>query len=109
MFEFFQDIGNYQARKVDCYNDERLLVSTARVWDGSQPYETAIEHPEYNEGKMIIVEVYDDRDAAQEGHDRWVSLMTGDALPEKIQDCQNSTISSFLPSQDLCFPRKRPS
>jgi hypothetical protein len=107
MFEFINDIGNYTSRKVDCYNDGKLFISTARVSDGSQPYETAIEHPEYNGGTMIIVEAYDSADEAQSGHERWHKLMTGDDLPEFLQDCQNSALSQFLPSEDMRHPRKR--
>lgn len=76
--------------------DARLLVSTVRVNDGDHPYETAIAHPEYNRGAMVIVEAYDTREEAAAGHERWVAAMTAPTLPESLADCRNSYISQLV-------------
>lgn len=69
------------------------FVSTAYVTDASQPYETAVKHREYNDGKIVIVEGYDTKNEAALGHERWVAAMTADQLPEKLVDCGSSEIS----------------
>lgn len=96
MFEFLSDFGNYEDRKVGRYDADGLIVSTAAVSDGMQPYETAICHSEYNDRNPIIVEGYDSRSAAQEGHDKWVKLMTDVNLPEQLIDCINSGTRQLL-------------
>jgi hypothetical protein len=85
-------MDTYEDRKVDCYESDTLLISTARVLDGDKPFETAVEHPDYNEGEMVIVEAYDTEEEAKSGHDRWVHCMTTDP-PEQLVDCRNSFIS----------------
>lgn len=108
MFNFLLDAGNYESRKVARYDSDGLMVSTARVSDGAQPFETAVRHPSYNEGKVVIVEAYDDHASAQAGHNRWVALMTSEALPDKLVDCCNSEIGSLAGAMgcETEFPRK---
>ena len=109
MFEFMFDAGNYQDRVVGRYDGDGTMVSTASVSDGRHPYETAFQHPDYNDGDMVIVEAYDSREQAADGHARWVEIMTNGPLPESLIDCQNSHISHLYGSLDgdaLTFPRK---
>jgi len=106
MFGFLDMMGNYETRKVDRYDGESLMVSTAAVTDGDYPFETAILHPDYNDGNHVIVEAYDDREAAQSGHDKWVKIMTGDPLPDKLRDCANAAVAKFIGEED--FPRVTP-
>lgn len=91
------DADNYDERCVARLEnlDARLLVSTARVSDGDRPYETAIAHPEYNHGAIVIVEAYDTREEAAAGHERWVAAMTASTRPEALTDCRNSYISKL--------------
>lgn len=96
MFNFINDIGTYETRCVGRDEFEWGFVSTAAVSDGKQPYETAIEHTSYNSGKMVIVEAYDSRKEAAEGHARWVATMTGDPIPVALADCANSELSDFF-------------
>jgi hypothetical protein len=105
MFGFLNDMDNYKDRKVDNYKEGGLEIDTARVSDGNQPYETGICHSEYNDGGWIIVEGYDNSDSAQEGHAKWVGIMTAQKLPEELRDCQNAEISTFLDGDDLIFKR----
>lgn len=93
MFNFLQDFGNYEERKVDRYEVNDLVVSTAAVNDGKQQYETAVAHQEYNDGNFITAEGYDTYDQAIDGHKKWVALMTTEPLPETLRDCRNSAIS----------------
>ena len=76
LFDFLQDFGNYEERAIDRFEGNELLVDTCRVSDSTQPFETAVAHPTYNKGKIVIVEQYDTVEDAQAGHDKWVDLMT---------------------------------
>ena len=95
MLDFLSMMDNYDDRKVDYFEDGDLRVSTASITDGSQPYETAIAHPEYNSGKYVIVEAYDNAQQAQARHDKWVALMTSDDLPDSLTDCANAGVSQI--------------
>lgn len=109
MFEFLNDFGNYDERKVDHTELEGgAQIDTARVSDGRQPFETAVSHPDYNDDKWVIVEAYDTKEDAQKGHDRWVKTMGTDPLPTELKDCSNANISGFVEALggDMVFPRK---
>ena len=84
---------NYEERKVDAYETEELFISTAMVTDADVPYETAVGHPAYNKGKLVIVETYDTKELAQVGHDRWVEKMTGNELPESLIDVSRAELA----------------
>ncbi len=72
-----QDIGNHAERVVDIYQSEDLMIDTYRVSDHSgNPFETAVKHPHYNQGKRIIVETYLTKEEAQQGHNRWLQSFT---------------------------------
>ncbi len=101
MFGFFNMLGSYEDRKVDRYESENCLISTAAVTDGDSPYETAISHPSYNSGSWVIVAKYDSKEKAQTGHDEWVKTMTADPLPVMLVDVQNDCISKLLPEDSL--------
>ncbi len=94
MYSFFNDMGNYEQRKVaEPYKEGGLLVSTCKVSDGKDPYETGVEHPLYNAGKIIIVQSYKSKEKALAGHSAWIKKMTADILPSALVDCCNSAIS----------------
>ena len=95
LFDFLQDLGNYDERKIDTYKKDGVFVNTCAVSDSSQPYETAIEHPKFNNGTMIIVQTYDTKGAAQEGHNKWVRKMTAENLPKAIKDVSTAGIIKF--------------
>ncbi len=97
MFEFIQDMFNYEERKVARFENKKgLIVDTAAVSDSAQPYETGIVHPAYNGGKWVIVELYDSKKAAQIGHKKWVKKMTARALPKTLKDVSTAGIATFL-------------
>jgi hypothetical protein len=97
MFDFPADADNYQDRAVAHWtsDDGTVEVDTCRVSDGHQPIETAVIHPEYNDGAWMIVEAYPTVEQAQAGHERWVELCRRDALPAVIADCCNAKVASF--------------
>lgn len=95
MFNFFNMMGNYEDRKVDRFYNEDMTIDTAQVSDGRQPYETGIKHFRYNDNRWVIVESYDTKEEAQEGHNKWVEFMTSGSLPEYLRDCCNSEIAQF--------------
>jgi hypothetical protein len=96
MFEFLNDLGNYETRRIGRHDAEWGFISTARVSDGRQPYETAVCHARYRDaGKMVIVEAYDTSADAEAGHARWVAAMTSETLPASLTDCLNGEIGQL--------------
>lgn len=95
MFDFFNDIDNYSERKVDRFEEDDLIIDTCRVSDGKQDYETAVSHPDYHNSKFIVVEAYSSKEEAQEGHDKWIEIMTKEPLPDELIDCCNAQIGDF--------------
>lgn len=106
MFNFLLDAGNYEERCVDRHEDDDLIVSTARVSDGQSPYETGIRHPQYNDGKWVIVECYDTVEDAQEKHNEWVEKMTAKELPDKLIDCSNAFLTQIFNSDENIFMKQ---
>jgi hypothetical protein len=74
---------------------EDWLVDTAAINDSTKPFETAVQSPHYNDGKMVIVELYDTKDEAQKGHDKWVNKMTAKNPPKSLKDVSTSGIVRF--------------
>jgi len=93
MFNFIDMIGNHESRKVGTYEKDGLFVDTCLVTDSSEPYETAIGHPKYNGGSLVIVEMYHTLNDAEKGHEKWVERMTAKELPEKLVDVSTSGIA----------------
>lgn len=105
MFEFLTMMGTYELRKVNHTEIGELVVDTCSVFDGAHPFETGIKHPEYNDGKWIIVQAYDAQAEALAGHAAWVAVMTTEPLPSQLTGCQNAEISQIFDSEDMIFPR----
>ncbi len=84
--------GTHADRVVDNYEFGKLIIDTCSVTDSDQPYETAVQHPSYNEGSWVIVELYDDKEKAQVGHDKWVLFMTGEKLPDELKDVSSAEV-----------------
>lgn len=95
MLDFFDMMGNYELRAVARFEQDGLVIDTCAVTDAAQPYETGICHPSYNDGKWIIVELYDTREEAQIGHDKWVKTMTANELPKWLQDVSSAAIAGL--------------
>ncbi len=97
MFDFLDMADNYEERKVNCYRDKEvgLCVDTCMVTDSEKDYETAIGHPQYNDGKWVIVELYNTKEETQEGHNIWVKRMTGKKLPEQLKDVSTAEIAKL--------------
>lgn len=95
MFSLF-GFNDYESRKVGCYEKGDVFVSTAAVPDSSWPYETAVAHPNYNRGQIVIVDNYPTFESAEMGHERWVKIMTTEPLPERLKDVGGSWISQLL-------------
>lgn len=94
MFEFMNLMGNHSERVVaPQYSKDGIFVDTALVTDSNKPYETGIEHPNYNDGIMIIVELYDTKEEAVTGHNKWIGILTADKLPETIKDVSTAGIA----------------
>lgn len=96
---------NYARRKVGRFDDGNKMVSTAAVTDGSCPFETAFQHPDYNNGEMVIVDAYDTREEAEAGHEKWVSIMENGPLQDELVEVCNSEISKFCGRVAGVYPR----
>lgn len=105
MFEFLNGLGNYNDRVIGRDDFDWGFVSTARVTDGSQPIETAVKHTDYNDGKIVIVEGYDDVEAAKDGHAKWLATMIAENLPDSLTDCANSQLQKIIGRET--FARKK--
>jgi len=106
MFEFLLDAGNYEDRKIDKTEFNWGYISTCRVSDGRQPYETAICSNEYaksdeltNTSGMIIIESYDSIKNAKSGHVKWCKIMRNDP-PQELVDCCNAGLGQLIEMVD---------
>jgi len=107
MFDFLNMANDFEERKLDRLEVGDLLVSTVRVFDSAQPYETAVAHPAYNGGDIVVVEMYDSLAEAQDGHDRWAKIMTAEVLPESLSDVSTSEIKiGLFGKKPTVFKRK---
>ena len=106
MFNFLMDAYNPN-RGVGRYEEGQVIVDTCSVSDGRCIYETGVMHPEYNDGKFVIVSAYDTEEEARQGHDQWVKTMTADTLPDKLVDCCNSELAQIGKDfgMETVFPR----
>lgn len=85
----FDMLGNPSARRSDeifRFEQDEIIVDTCRVADSSKPWETGVYHPSYNDGQCIIVALYDTKEEAKAGHDKWVRIVTAEKLPAQIKD-----------------------
>ena len=95
LFGFFSMANDYEQRAVARREADGLLVDTCKVTDSRHDYETAVSHLAYNDGKWVIVEVYDTEEQARAGHDKWVKVMTAISLPDRLFDVSTATIKEF--------------
>ncbi len=103
MFDFLGMESNYKDRLVENTKVGGGEVDTVMVTDSEEPYETGICHPQYNEGSWVIVEMYNTKEEAKEGHKRWVEVFSKDELPIKLQDVGTSAISELCAMvKDIC-------
>lgn len=90
----------------DVFGRQGLIIDTAGgMSDSLHPYETAVGHPEYNNGEWVIVEAYDTEEDARNGHEKWVKTMTGDSLPNELKDVSTATLARMLDEFDGTFRR----
>lgn len=85
----------------DLFGRQGLIIDTAGGMDDSlHPYETAVSHPEYNNGDWVIVASYDTEDEAYKGHEKWIKIMTADSLPVELIDISTASIARLR--DDVC-------
>lgn len=103
MFDFMNMMGNHEARLVANFKSELLTIDTCMVTDSDQPYETGISVSSYEGGKWIIVEMYDCKEEAQKGHDKWVEMLIKEKDPHQlnmivseIKDVSTSNVAKVL-------------
>lgn len=94
-FGFFSMMDDYDTRNVDNYSDGFMTIDTSAATDTDRPFETGIQHPQFNDGKWVIVEYYDTREDAQVGHNKWVYKMTHE-LPDMLVDVSTCEIALLI-------------
>lgn len=90
MFNFLSMTDNYEDRLVKNTKIKDGVIDTAAVTDSAQPFETGIEHSRYNGGAWVIVELYDSKEEALVGHEKWVKTMSKKTLPKQLKDVSTS-------------------
>ena len=98
MFDFFSMYDNYEERKVDRFEEKGCIIDTCAVTDSDKPFETGILHPKYNNGKWIIVELYDTEEKAKTGHNKWIKTMTSKSLPDFLICKSTAEIANTIDS-----------
>ena len=97
MLDFLGMVGNYDNRKVSRDDYSWGFISTISVTDGRKDFETAVEHKEYNQGSMIIVDCYSTKKKAEKGHKKWVKTMENP--PDTLEDCANASVAQVIGKQ----------
>lgn len=92
MFGFFNMTENYEERLIANDKIHDTEVDTVAVSDSDQPYETAIADPHYNKGKWVIVEMYDTKEEAKQGHNKWLNEVTNGSPPNELVDVSSCDI-----------------
>ena len=87
-------IGTYEQRKVANYKAGPLVIDTVFASDTGL-YETAVAHPDYNEGKWVIVEEYATRPLATAGHKKWIQKMSKSRLPDELIDVSGAFLAGM--------------
>ena len=97
LFGFFSMANDYEQRAVARHDDAHsgLIIDTCRITDSAHNYETGIVHPLYNDGKWVIVEVYDTAEEARSGHDKWLKVMTATKLPDRLFDVGTAAVKEL--------------
>lgn len=105
IFGFLSDVGNYEDRLVENTKLPNLaVVDTVRVSDAEKDYETAVSHPDYNEGDWIVVEAYDTAQQAKEGHAKWVNVM--EEPPDMLEDKGLAGVRRLFGDRELKYTKK---
>lgn len=86
----------HKSENIGRYENGKLFVDTCKVWDSEEPYETAIKHPDYNNGQIIIVDTYLDKESAQIGHKEWIKTITSDNPPDELIDVSKCTLAKMI-------------
>lgn len=111
MFGFLDMMGNYESRKVNRYEGKdcegnSMTLDTCMVTDSVQPYETALQHPFYNNGSWVILESYDTKEESEFGHNKWFNVFVNvNRLPETIKDHITGGFEMILNDEDIQIQR----
>ncbi len=114
MFDFLTGIDDHDKRKVerieavDC-DGVKYILDTARVTDCPKyPYETAISHPSYDDGKFVILQQYKDKESARLGHFAWADIFSSKELPDTLINCSAGEFAEmFLGVEGRIVERKK--
>jgi hypothetical protein len=94
LFSFLNMIGTHEQRVVGNTKINSAVIDTCASPDSSDPYETGITHPNFNDNNWVIVEQYANKNDAAIGHKKWVDLFTG-SLPDTLKDVSTCTLAEF--------------
>ena len=102
---------SYEDRKIDTtildtnigHKIIQVIVDTVSITDSTKPYETAIACQLYNDNNWIVVEEYDTKTQAEEGHNKWINIFT-ETLPDELKDVSTTIFPTLLSS---LYPDRR--
>ena len=100
MFKFLEMTDNYEERKIDNTKIGECIIDTCSVNDSTEPYETGVAHPLYDDGEYVIVELYATKELAKKGHKKWVKIMSSKELPKELKDVSTSEIALMWADMD---------
>ena len=95
LFGFYDMAGTDEQRKVANDTIDDVVIDTCAVTDSDQPYETGVQSERYNGGDWVIVEMYDTKELAEQGHARWVETFKK-GKPESLADVGTCEIAKLL-------------
>lgn len=81
-------LGQFRKDAVGTFENKKmgLTIDTCYTPD-THLYETGVQDPRYrDDDNWIIVQDYPDRESAEKGHDKWVSLITGKPPPDFLEN-----------------------
>jgi len=88
--EITSNLGTQEERKIarfEGYTEGILLyVDTCAMYNSFAAFETAISYLKFNRGGWVIVQGYNTREQAVEGHEYWIKKLTTLPLPTSLFD-----------------------
>ena len=87
--------------KVNRTEFDEKIIDTCFTYDNG--FETAVSHPQFYDGKWIIVEYYDDKESAAKGHNKWVEFIKEDKF-DKIK-CIDKYLVDLSDNKEIFYQR----
>lgn len=95
-----------EERRVGLDEFDDWVVSTVAITDiANYSYETAVCHPDFNDGNYIAVDHYKTVEEAKEGHQKWVDHCKSG--PETLEDPMRANICKDIGLKPTVFTKRK--